>query len=50
MRFMGLPFAQNMHGGPDFRYILRKFTGLKEGVGGNTPNTGRMIVSARRFK
>ena len=33
MRFMGLPFAQNMHGGPDFRHILRKFTGLKEGVG-----------------
>ena len=39
MRSMGLPFAQNMHGGPDFRHILRKFTGLKEGVGENIPNT-----------
>ena len=50
MRFMSLPFAQNMHGGPGFRHILRKFTGLNEGVGENTPNTGRVIVSARRFK
>ena len=50
MRFMGRPFARNMHGGPDFRQILRKFTGLKEGVGENIPNTGRVIVSARRFK
>ena len=50
MRSMGLPFAQNMHGGPDFRHILRKFTGLKEGVGENIPNTGRVIVSARQFK
>ena len=49
MRSMGLPFAQNMHGGPDFRHILRKFTGLKEGVGENIPNTGRVIVSARQF-
>ena len=49
-RFMGRPFAQNMHGGPDFRHILRKFTGLKEGVGENIPNTGRVIVIARRFK
>ena len=46
MRSMGLPFAQNMHGGPDFRHILRKFTGLKEGVGENIPNTGRVIVSS----
>ena len=38
------------HGGPDFRHILRKFTGLKEGVGENIPNTGRVIVIARRFK
>ena len=44
---MGLPFAQNMHGGPDFRHILRKFTGLKEGVGENIPNTGRVIVHCR---
>ena len=36
--------------GPDFRHILRKFTGLKEGVGENIPNTGRVIVSARQFK
>ena len=50
MRSMGLPFAQNMHGGPDFRHILRKFTGLKEGVGENIPNTGRVIVSSRQFK
>ena len=50
MRFMGRPFAQNMHGDPDFRHILRKFTGLKEGVGENIPNTGRVIVSAGRFK
>ena len=50
MRFMGRPFAQNMHGGPDFRHILRKFTGLKEGVGENIPDTGRVIVIARRFK
>ena len=48
MRFMGLPSAQNMHGGPYFRHILRKFTGLKEGVGENIPNTGRVIVSASR--
>ena len=50
MIFMGRAFARNMHGGPDFRHILRKFTGLKEGVGENIPNTGRVIVSARRFK
>ena len=50
MRFMGHPSAQNMHGGPDIRHILRKFTDLKEGVGENIPNTGRMIVSARQFK
>ena len=50
MRSMGLPFAQNMHGGPDFRHILRKFTGLKEGVGENIVNTGRVIVSSRQFK
>ena len=31
MIFMGRAFARNMHGGPDFRHILRKFTGLKEG-------------------
>ena len=46
----GASFAQNMHGGPDFRHILRKFTGLKEGVGENIPNTGRVIVSSRQFK
>ena len=45
MRFMGRPSAQNMHGGPDFRHILRKFAGLKEGVGENIPNKGRVIVS-----
>ena len=50
MRFMGRPFAQSMHGDPDLRRILRKFTGLKEGLGENIPNTGRVIVSARRFK
>ena len=44
MRFMGRPFAQNMHGGPDLRHILRKFTGLKEGVGENIPNTGRVQI------
>ena len=31
-------------------HILGKFTGLKEGVGDNIPNIGRVIVSARRFK
>ena len=50
MRFMGRTSAQNMHGGSDFRHILRKFTGLKEGVGENISNTGRVIVSARRIK
>ena len=29
--------------------FLRKFTVLKEGVGENIPNTGRVIGSARRF-
>ena len=47
MRFMGLAFAQKPHGGPVFGHILRKFTGLKEGVGENFPNTGWVIVSAR---
>ena len=47
---MGHPFAQNMHGGTDFRHILQKFTGLKKGVGENIPNTGSVKVSARRFK
>ena len=42
--------TEYMHGGPDFRHILRKFTGLKEGVGENIPTTGRVIVSARQFK
>ena len=50
MRVIGRPFAQNMHGAPDFRHILRKFTDLKEGVGENIPKTGRVIVSVRRFK
>ena len=39
-----------MHGDTGFGHILRKFTGLKEGVGENIPNTGRVIVSAKRFK
>ena len=51
MRFMGLVFAySNTHGDPGVGHILRKFTGLKEGVGENIPSTGRVIVSARRFK
>ena len=33
--------------GPVFGHILRKFTGLKEGVGENFTNTGWVIVSAR---
>ena len=45
MILMGRAFARNMHGGPDFRHILRKFTGLKEGVGENIPNTGYIYIS-----
>ena len=46
----GATFCTEHAWGPDFRHILRKFTGLKEGVGENIPNTGRVIVIARRFK
>ena len=47
---MGRASAYNKHRDPGFGHILRKFTGLKEGVGENIPNAGRVIVSGRRFK
>ena len=46
----GASFCTEYAWGPRLQHILRKFTGLKEGVGENIPNTGRVIVSSRQFK
>ena len=49
-KIYGVAFAQKTHEDLGIGHILRKFASLEEGVGEFFPNTGREIVSARRFK